>query len=179
MGLPRAVHTADLTAGELAQLRELLGEAFRAASGAFDDADWAHARGGMHVLAEAGGRIVAHAAVVQRSLLAGGVPLRAGYVEAVAVHPDHQRLGYATAVLDEAERIIRAAYDIGALSAARSAEGLYTRRGWVRWPGTTAVLTPDGLTATPDDDDSTYVLPVTAVPLGGVLACDWRAGDVW
>ncbi|WP_432972165.1 GNAT family N-acetyltransferase [Dactylosporangium sp. CA-233914] len=172
----RTVHTADLTAGERAQLRTVLDAAF---DGGFDDHDWAHALGGLHVLAEAGGRIVAHAAVVQRALLADGVPLRAGYLEAVAVHPDHQKLGYATAVLDEAERIIRAAYDIGALSASAAATGLYARRGWTLWPGTTAVLSPRGPAATPDDDDSTYVLPVAAIPLQGVLTCDFRAGDVW
>ena len=172
----RTVHTADLAAGERAQLRAVLHAAF---GDRFDEHDFAHALGGLHVLAEAGGRIVGHAAVVQRSLLAGGVPLRAGYVEAVAVHPDHQRLGYAAAMLDEAERIIRAAYDIGALSASAANAGLYTRRGWVRWPGSTAVLTPKGPRPTPDDDGSTYVLPVGATPLEGVLACDFRAGDVW
>jgi aminoglycoside 2'-N-acetyltransferase I len=172
----RTVHTADLGAGERAQVRSVIDAAF---GDRFDDADWAHALGGLHVLAEAGGRIVAHAAVVQRSLLAAGIPLRAGYVEAVAVHPDHQRLGYATALLDEVERIIRAAYDIGALSASRAAAGLYARRGWVPWPGTTAVLTPKGVRPTRDDDGSTYVLPVGAMPLEGVLACDFRAGDAW
>ncbi|HTJ40168.1 MAG TPA: GNAT family N-acetyltransferase [Dactylosporangium sp.] len=172
----RTVHTADLTAGERAQLRTVLDAAF---AGRFDDADWAHALGGLHVLFEAGGRIVAHAAVVQRAMLVGGVPVRAGYVEAVAVHPDHQRLGYATAVMDEVERIILAAYDIGALSASAAGAGLYARRGWVRWPGTTAVLGPKGLRATPGDDGSTYVLPVAALPLEGVLACDFRAGDDW
>jgi len=172
----RTVHTADLTAGERAQLRALLDAAFGAR---FTDSDWSHALGGLHVLFEAGGRIVAHAAVVQRSLLAAGVPLRAGYVEAVAVHPGHQRLGYAAAVLGEAERIVRAGYDIGALSASEAAAGLYVRRGWRRWPGTTAVLTPDGLVATPDDDGSTYVLPLAGPPAGGVLACDYRSGDCW
>ncbi|WP_433044390.1 GNAT family N-acetyltransferase [Dactylosporangium sp. CS-033363] len=172
----RTVHTADLSAGERAQLRAMLDTAF---AGRFDDHDWAHALGGLHVLAEAGGRIVAHAAVVQRSLLADGLPLRAGYLEAVAVHPDHQRLGYAAAVLDESERIIRAGYDIGALSASEAAAGLYVRRGWQRWSGTTGVVGMKGFVATPDDDDSTYVLPVAALPPGGVLACDFRAGDFW
>jgi aminoglycoside 2'-N-acetyltransferase I len=172
----RTVHTADLTAGERARLRAVVDAAF---GDRFDDHDWAHALGGLHVLGEAGGRIVAHAAVVQRTLLADGVPLRAGYVEAVAVHPDHQRLGYATALLDEAERIIRAAYEIGALSASPPAAGIYARRGWVPWPGPTAVLTPAGLRPTPGDDGSTYVLPVGGVPLAGVLACDLRPGDAW
>ncbi|MFB9410711.1 GNAT family N-acetyltransferase [Dactylosporangium matsuzakiense] len=177
----RIVHTADLTAAERAEVRILIDTAYRPG---FTDADWSHALGGLHVLAEAGGRIVGHAAVVQRSLLIDGVPHRGGYLEAVAVHPDHQRLGYAAALLDEAERIIRAGYDLGALSAGPAGAGLYTRRGWTRWPGTTAVLTPRGLTATPGDDRNTYVLPVAGGPLAGasdssVLACDFRIGDAW
>ncbi|GAA3452993.1 aminoglycoside N-acetyltransferase AAC(2')-Ic [Dactylosporangium matsuzakiense] len=175
------MHTADLTAAERAEVRILIDTAYRPG---FTDADWSHALGGLHVLAEAGGRIVGHAAVVQRSLLIDGVPHRGGYLEAVAVHPDHQRLGYAAALLDEAERIIRAGYDLGALSAGPAGAGLYTRRGWTRWPGTTAVLTPRGLTATPGDDRNTYVLPVAGGPLAGasdssVLACDFRIGDAW
>jgi aminoglycoside 2'-N-acetyltransferase I len=172
----RAVHTADLSAAQRAAVRTLLDDAF---AGDFDDADWAHALGGVHVLAEAGGRIVGHAAVVQRSLLADGRPVRGGYVEAVAVHPDHQRLGYGNALMDEAERVIRGAYDLGALSASAAGSAMYTRRGWLLWPGPTAVITPDGLRPTPDDDGSTYVLPVGALPLTGVLACDFRSGDVW
>ena len=38
----------------------------------------------------------------------------------------------------------------------------------------------DGLRRTPDDDGSTYVLPLDApLDLDGDLACDWRDGDVW
>ncbi|GAA2337613.1 GNAT family N-acetyltransferase [Dactylosporangium salmoneum] len=172
----RTVHTADLTAGERAQARAVVDAAF---GDRFAATDWAHALGGLHVLAETGSRIVAHASVVQRALLVDGVAMRAGYVEAVAVHPDHQRLGYATALMDEVERIIRAAYDIGALSASSAAAGLYARRGWLPWPGKTAALTPDGLRKTPGDDGSTYVLPVVTTRLEGVLACDFRPGDLW
>ena len=170
----RTVHTADLTAAERAALRILLDDAYR---GRFDDLDWGHALGGLHVLAEASGRVVGHAAVVQRGLLADGVPLRCGYVEAVAVHPSHQRLGYGNALLDEAERIIRGGYDLGALSASEEGAPLYRRRGWVLWPGPTAVLAPDGPRPTPDEP--VLILPVTSLPLTGVLTCDFRAGDVW
>ena len=53
-------------------------------------------------------------------------------------------------------------------------------RGWAPWQGPTAVLTPGGVTPTPDDDDSTLVRPVTAgLVLTGTLTCDWREGDVW
>jgi aminoglycoside 2'-N-acetyltransferase I len=78
------------------------------------------------------------------------------------------------------ERVIRAAYDLGALSASAAATGFYTARGWLRWPGPTAVLSPSGVRRTPDEDGGVYVLP-GAVPLDPTaeLACDWRDGDVW
>jgi aminoglycoside 2'-N-acetyltransferase I len=108
--------------------------------------------------------------------------VRTGYVEAVAVDQDRRGRGYAAAVMDEAERIIRAAYDLGGLSASHGVEGLYLSRGWLAWQGPTGVLSPSGLIRTPDDDDSTFVLPVSSTPperRTGMLACDWRDGDVW
>jgi aminoglycoside 2'-N-acetyltransferase I len=48
-----------------------------------EEEDWEHALGGMHALAWADGRLVAHASVVQRRLLHGGRALRAGYVEGI------------------------------------------------------------------------------------------------
>jgi aminoglycoside 2'-N-acetyltransferase I len=84
--------------------------------------------------------------------------------------------------MEEIERIIRAAYDLGALSASAGAARFYQARGWVAWRGPTGVVTPAGLTRTPDEDDSTFVLPVPSgrlVDVTGMLACDWREGDVW
>jgi aminoglycoside 2'-N-acetyltransferase I len=83
-----------------------------------------------------------------------------------------------TSDLDAGDR----AYDLGALSASASGRGLYLARGWLPWQGATAVLSPTGLVRTVEDDDSTFV---RVVPDGaelrptGVLACDWRDGDVW
>lgn len=175
----RAAHTADLDAATLARIRALLDAAF---SGRFDDHDWDHSLGGMHVMMTEGTDIIAHGAVVQRRLLHAGRAWRTGYVEAVAVHPDHRRRGHATAVMAELERIIFAAYDLGALSASDEAAKLYEARGWQAWPGPTAVLTATGIERTPEEDGSTYVLAVpTAPPLRppGPLTADWRDGDVW
>jgi aminoglycoside 2'-N-acetyltransferase I len=53
-------------------------------------------------------------------------------------------------------------------------------RGWQRWEGHTAVLTPAGTVRTPEEDGSVFVLPVTtALDPAGELVCDWRDGDVW
>jgi aminoglycoside 2'-N-acetyltransferase I len=179
MSSVRTVHTADLTAGQHTSIRALLDRAF---DGKFEDADWEHSLGGMHVVVAEGDVIVAHGAVVQRRLLVGDRPLRAGYVEGVAVDVGHRGRGHARAVMDEAERVIRGAYELGALSAAEGVDGFYAARGWLRWRGRTAVLAPAGFSLTPDEDDSTFVFPVSAAlpeGLAGTIACDWRSGDVW
>jgi aminoglycoside 2'-N-acetyltransferase I len=171
------VHTADLTPAQRGATRDLLDRAFE---GRFGDDDWEHALGGLHVLIYEADRLIAHAAVVQRRLLVGDRALRTGYVEAVAVESDRRGRGYGAAVMAEAERIIRAAYDLGALSAADRNQGFYLGRGWQRWVGQTAVLSPTGVVPTPEEDGSTYVLAVDGpIDVTGQLVCDWRPGDVW
>jgi len=176
---PRIAHTCQLRPAELSQIRRLLDRAF---PGGFDDADWDHALGGLHIVAADGDQMVAHAAVVQRQLVHDNRVIRTGYVEALAVEPSRRGHGYAARIMDEAEHIIRVAYQLGALSASEGVEGLYLSRGWLAWQGPTYVLTPAGITRTPDDDDSTFVLAVSAktpVVVTGTLACDWRDGDPW
>jgi aminoglycoside 2'-N-acetyltransferase I len=170
-------HTGHLDPATLTSARALLDEAF---GGAFDDADWEHALGGMHALAFDGDRLVAHGSVVQRRMVHRGRALRVGYVEAVAVAADHRRRGLASAVMDELEQIIRRGYDLGALSASDAGAALYLSRGWRRWDGLTSTLTPAGTVRTPEEDGNVFVLP-GGVPLEPAcdLACDWRDGEVW
>jgi aminoglycoside 2'-N-acetyltransferase I len=186
----RILHTADLRPQELRAIRPLLDEAFE--DGISDD-DLEHALGGIHVMAWDDAELVGHASVVQRRLLHDRRVLRAGYVEGVGVRPDVRRRGLFAQLMNEIERVTRAAYDVGALSASQMAADLYVRRGWVRWKGTTSVLTPDGLRRTPEEDGSVYVLAgqggevcldpncldLNCLDLNGDLACDWRSGDVW
>jgi aminoglycoside 2'-N-acetyltransferase I len=170
-------HTADLDSAVLEAARALLDEAF---GSEFTDHDWDHARGGLHALVWEGDELIAHAALVQRRLLHGGRALRAGYVEAVAVRADRRRRGHAAAMMETLERVLRGAYDLGALSATDAGAAVYVARGWKRWQGPTSALTPAGVARTEDDDGSVYVLPLTApLDLGGELTCDWRDGDVW
>lgn len=171
----RLVHTSDLDAETLVSAQRLLVEAH---NGDFSDTDWDHALGGMHAVIAHRGSLIAHAAVVQRRLIHGGMSLRCGYVEAVAVQEDWRGQGLGNAVLDAAEQVIRGAYPIGALSASGAGDRLYRPRGWVSWRGPTSVLSPDGPRPTPDC--AVHVLPVTvSVDPDSPLMCDWRDGDVW
>jgi aminoglycoside 2'-N-acetyltransferase I len=166
-----------LNAATLRAARTLLESVFE---GDWSDHDWEHALGGVHALVWEDDELIGHASVVQRRLLHGGRALRAGYVEGVAVRADRRRRGHAALLMDELERVVRGAYDIGALSATDAAVPLYAGRGWQVWRGPLLALTPDGVVRTPADDGSVYVLPGDVdLDLGAELACDWRDGDLW
>lgn len=170
-------HTAHLPRPVLASVRTLVEAAFE---GRFTDHDWDHALGGLHALAWDGDDLVGHGSVVQRRLWHQGRTLRTGYVEAVAVRADRRRRGHGNTVMAAVERVIRGAYEVGALGASDEGMALYQARGWRRWEGPTSALTPDGIVRTPDDDGGIFVRPVDAtLDLTGELTCDWRPGEVW
>lgn len=176
-GVLRVAHTSELEPALLEALHAMLAEVFESD---FEDTDWEHALGGIHALAYEGEELVGHASVIQRRLVHGGRALRAGYVEGVGVRRAARRRGHAGALMEAIERVIRGAYDVGALGASDVALPFYRARGWLPWQGETYALTPDGVVRTPEDDDSLYVLELT-VPLErtGAITCDWRDGAVW
>ncbi|WP_111767651.1 GNAT family N-acetyltransferase [Nakamurella deserti] len=171
------VHTADLGSIRRSAVRALLYEVFDDMT----EPDWEHCLGGVHALTVADGGIVAHAALVARRLGHRGRPLRAGYVEGVAVRPDRQRQGLGSAVMAPLERMIVDAYEVGALAATDDGARFYTARGWRSWAGRTWSLTPDGAVRTPDDDDCVFVWPGASEPLDltGDLLADWRDDCAW
>lgn len=173
----RTAHTADLGPAAREAARALLDEAFH---GDVTEADWEHALGGVHALVWDGPALIGHGSVIQRRLLHQGRALRAGYVEAVAVRPDRQGEGHGAALMGALERVLRGAYDLGALGSSEEGAGFYAARGWQLWQGPSSALTPTGIRPTPDEDGCLYVFEL-AVPLdlSGELTCDWRDGDVW
>jgi aminoglycoside 2'-N-acetyltransferase I len=173
--------TEELAPEQTSAIRELLWAAFADdEDGGFDEDDWEHALGGAHFIGTLDGRIVAHAAVVQRALEVAGVPLRTGYVEAVAVTPTEQRRGRGTAVMRAVNAHIAERYDLGALGT--GSHSFYERLGWQVWRGPTFVRAAEGLRATPDEDGYVMVLLTPAAPsldLNAAISCEWRPGDVW
>ena len=117
----RIAHTADLGAAERHAARALLDDAFDDMT----DEDWDHALGGLHALLWEGAELIGHASVIQRQLLYGGRAWRTGYVEAVAVRADRRRSGHGAAMMAALERIIRGAYEVGALGSTDAGAAFY------------------------------------------------------
>ncbi|HEY5521211.1 MAG TPA: GNAT family N-acetyltransferase [Candidatus Limnocylindrales bacterium] len=181
---PYAIHelaTEQLTAQQIADVRELLWSAFASnRHGGFSEQDWQHALGGTHFVLEVGDRIVSHAAVVVRTLHVAGVPIRTGYVEAVATAPAEQGRGYGTVLMRSVNALIERDFELGALST--GSHGFYERLGWRIWQGPSSALTAQGEIATPDEHGGILYLLTSSSPRldpGAPIACEWRAGDVW
>jgi aminoglycoside 2'-N-acetyltransferase I len=177
----RRLRTDELTPAEVAAIRELMRVAFEGDEhGGFAEEDWQHSIGGVHFLFELDGRIVTHASVVTRELHVAGVPIRTGYVEAVATEPGRQGEGYGSAVMREVNGYIRDSFALGALGT--GSQGFYERLGWQTWRGPSFVRTDEGTEPTRDEDGYIMVLLTPASPpldLGAAISCEWRPGDVW
>lgn len=91
-----------------------------------------------------------------------------------------RRRGHAAAMMSALERVVRTAYQLGALGASIEGGRLYAARGWQLWRGPCSALTPDGIRRTADKDGFIYVLPGSVpVDVSGDLICDWRPGGLW
>jgi aminoglycoside 2'-N-acetyltransferase I len=172
----RTAHTADLDAGARTAIRSLMDAAF----GTVSDDTFDNVLGGVHALILEDGALIGHGSVIQRRLVYGGRALRAGYVEGVAVRADRRRQGHGAALMAALERVVRSAYQLGALGASDEGGPLYASRGWQLWRGPSSALTPESTRRTADKEGILYVLPVS-VPLdvSAELTCDWRPGSLW
>lgn len=177
----RRLTTPELMADEVRSIRALMAVAFGSdEEERFSDDDWQHALGGVHFVLELDDEIVAHASVVERRLFVGGLPLRTGYVEAVATSPDRQGLGLGSIVMTDVTGYVREGFELGGLGTGR--QSFYGRLGWRIWAGPSAVRTPDGERPTPDDDGFIMVLETPRSPpldLTAPIVCEGRPGDVW
>jgi aminoglycoside 2'-N-acetyltransferase I len=82
--------------------------------------------------------------------------------------------------MTELERIIRAAYELGALGSTDEGLPFYLARSWEPWRAPSSALTLTGVVRTPDEEGYILVLQAIASPdLDGKLTCDFRNGDGW
>lgn len=179
--LIRTAQTDELDPDQLAELTALCEAAF----GEPFDAVWGRVGPGIHVMASVGGRVVAHAMVIDRRLYVGHEPdtaIDVGYVENVATLPDAQGQGHGAAAMRATGEIIRGEYALGAL--ATGSNGFYAKLGWETWRGPTSVLMPDGeRVRSPKEDGHVMVLRTPRSPgnlaLDGPIAVAWRAEEPW
>ena len=133
---------------------------------------------GDHLLGRWHGVLVSHLMWVTRWLQPGGhVPLKTAYVEMVATHPEHQRQGYATRLLEHAVPFL-AEYPLAALCPAT--EGLYSRVGWRFWRGPLSARKDGGEIPTPEERVMILVNERTpTLDLDAPISVEWRPGEVW
>jgi aminoglycoside 2'-N-acetyltransferase I len=178
----RTARSDELTAAEVARLRELMRDAFAEDEhGGFTEDDWQHALGGTHFLLESDGMIGCHATVVTRDLHVDGVPLPTAYVEAVATDPARQRQGLGSQVMRAVGDFIDAGdWQLAALGT--GSQSFYERLGWRVWSGPSSVRTAQGDVATPEEDGYIMFRLTPRSPelrLDAPISCEWRPGDVW
>lgn len=177
----RALQTDDLEPNDLEELTTLCEAAFARPFASV----WERVGPGLHVLGELGGRVVAHAMIIDRQVYLGHEPdqaLDVGYVENVATLPALQGQGHGAAVMREAGRIIGEEYALGAL--ATGSNRFYEKLGWETWAGPTYVRMPDGQRVrSAKEDGHVMVLRTPRTPadldIGGSIAVDWRADEPW
>ena len=132
----------------------------------------------VHVIGRIDGRMVSHAAWVERWLQPEGLePLRTAYIEAVATHPDAQRRGLASRIMAALPALL-GNFELGGL--APSDAGFYAQLGWESWLGPLSVRTPEGLVASEGEEAMILRLPRTpALDLTVGLSIEGRDGEVW
>jgi aminoglycoside 2'-N-acetyltransferase I len=132
----------------------------------------------VHVLGFWEGSLATHAMWVTRWLQPASKPLlRTAYIEMVATEPEHQRKGFATAIMRRMARAV-SAYDLGALSPADTT--LYSRLGWIFWRGPLFIRSGGKLIATPEE--RIMILRLTKTPeinLDEPISAEWREGELW
>ena len=134
----------------------------------------------VHVLVRLNGKLVSHAAWVERELRASNLtrPLKSAYIEAVATPVALQRRGYGSAAHAAIPPLL-GSFDIAALSPSEGS--FYSRLGWEHWEGRLEYRRGVQTFATPDEEVMVLRLPGTPASLDtrATLSVDWREGDVW
>ena len=157
-------------------LLTLLNNAFE---GDFSEADWKHTFGGTRFLGFLDNNLVAHGAVVERPMRINNVEMKVGYVEGIAVAPEHWRKGFGSLLMTEITSFCKSKLIISMLSTDEHL--FYSKHGWERFDGESYVLV-DEIEVRSEDEDAglMYLLGLsedTHAPRKAV--CNSRDGDAW
>lgn len=169
--------TDEATEGFLNDLKELLTTSF---GNQFSDDDWEHGLNGRHFAVFEAGSLVAHCAVVARTLYIDEKNYLCGYLENVATIPHRRLHGFAALAVREANQYISTHFEIGALSTSKS--DFYRKLDWKIWSGPTFVLTDGEWIPSDDEHGGIMILKTDLAPdidLNRRIACESRSGDSW
>ncbi|EFH74997.1 GNAT family N-acetyltransferase [Vibrio vulnificus] len=131
-----------------------------------------------HVIGYLDGKIVSHAAYVERILYTEQRSYRAAYIEAVATHPSVQGKGLGSQIMSHITTLIDE-FELGALSP--SEHEFYARLGWSLWEGPLGYYDQSlNEFSCPDEEVMIYQIgEINDIDFKGKLLCNWREGDVW
>lgn len=157
-------------------LLTLLHEAFE---GDFSEEDWQHTFGGTRFLGFLDNNLVAHGAVVERLMRINSVEMQVGYVEGVAVSPEHWHKGFGSLLMSEITSFCKSKLIISMLSTDEHL--FYSKHGWQRFDGESYVLV-DEIEVRSEDEDAglMYLLGLNeGIQAPRKAVCSSRDGDAW
>ena len=166
----------DLSPGTTASLRKLLDLAFE---GDFSEEDWEHALGGVHFIGFLGETIIAHGAIVPRSMAINGERVTVGYVEAIAVLPMHWHKGYGTLLMEQITQFCLLNYELSMLST--DEQTFYLQLGWHQFLGESFVNNANIEERSEEEDAGLMFLNSKEFEGREIqrVVCDSRVGDSW
>lgn len=157
-------------------LRELLNGAFE---GDFAEEDWQHTLGGTRFVGHLNNQLIAHGSVVPRQMQVDDQIIEVGYVEGIAIAPDHWRKGYGSQLMEEITRYCNSKYSISILSTDEQA--FYKKHGWSNFDGESYVSTNGIVTRSAEEVEGLMILfgLDQAMVSPRKVVCESRAGDAW
>jgi nodulation protein A len=162
----------DLPDAEHQELAALLRACFiRSRSGFPGAQSWASGRPELRLVARAGGRPVAHVAVLRRFLQHPAGAQLVGDVGLVGVHPDRQGTGLGAGLLARTAASLRALdLPFGFLTCGEHVAGYYAAAGWVRVANPVRMIRRDRRV-------QVYGGVAMALPVGAGMD-EWPAGGI-
>ena len=120
-------HSEHLNENESREIEEVSHLAF---TGPEDEIDWSPPE--WYVLGKMKGQVVSVVGILKRRIRVGEISLDVGGIGGVATHPDHQKQGFGSALLQSAAEFIHQDLhiDFGLLLCAQETVTFYSKLGW-------------------------------------------------